>query len=110
MAGIECPRPIFGVMDITNARHCPRITPSVADGLGINLALGPLSIVAYLGDIAAEELGIETVLTKNPEYEPPRKGLPPKYEKIEKFRQQLDHLDSITENTPSQDKKEFNYE
>ena len=47
-------------MDITNARHCPRITPSVADGLGINLALGPLTIVAYLGDIAAEELGIET--------------------------------------------------
>ena len=57
-----------------------------------------------------QELGIETVLTKNPEYEPPRKGLPPKYEKIEKFRQQLDHLDSITENAPSQDKKEFNYE
>ena len=60
MACIESPLPIFGVMDVTNARHCPRITPSVADSLGINLALGPLAIVTYLGDVAAEELGIVT--------------------------------------------------
>ena len=59
MARIECPRPIFGVMDITHALHGARITPAITDGLEINLTLGPLAIVTYLGDVAAEELGVE---------------------------------------------------
>jgi hypothetical protein len=50
-------------MDITHALHRARITPAVTDGLEINLTLGPLAIVAYLGDVAAEELGIEACTT-----------------------------------------------
>ena len=47
-------------MDITHALHGARITPAITDGLEINLTLGPLAIVTYLGDVAAEELGIVT--------------------------------------------------
>jgi hypothetical protein len=50
-------------MDITHALHRPRITPSVSDGLEINLTFGPLAIVTYLRDITAEELGIEACTT-----------------------------------------------
>ena len=50
-------------MDITHALHGARITPAITDGLEINLTLGPLAIVAYLGDVATEELGIEARTT-----------------------------------------------
>ena len=63
MARIECPLPIFGVMDVTHALNRTRITTAVSDRLEINLTLGPLALVTYLGDVAAEELGIEARTT-----------------------------------------------